>query len=394
MDLFSIARQITTPAYCFDGRVFARRAQQVRDAFGPGIGLCFSIKANPFLLWALPDIFDRIEVCSPGELTLCERAGVDMGKVVYSGVNKGSEDIARAIGDGVAVLTAESPRQYALICEAASRAGKKVPVLLRLTAGSQFGMDETEVLSLISRRGEHPEVNILGLHYFSGTQKRKIRVIEKEADRLRGFCARLKTDYSFDVRWLEYGSGLAADYFCSDPDAEEALRLSEAAPILRSLGTEFPLTVEMGRFFAAPCGVYFTRVEDVKCNEGIRYAIVDGGIHQIKYDGQLQGMQIPPITHLTEDSREGEALPWTLCGSLCTTADVLARNVPLTDLRAGDTLVFHRVGAYSAFEGIALLLSRDMPQIWLISWDGKLREIRGRIDTDRLHGGEKEGVPT
>ena len=116
MDLFSIARQITTPAYCFDGRVFARRAQQVRDAFGPGIGLCFSIKANPFLLWALPDIFDRIEVCSPGELTLCERAGVDMGKVVYSGVNKGSEDIARAIGDGVAVLTAESPRQYALIC--------------------------------------------------------------------------------------------------------------------------------------------------------------------------------------------------------------------------------------------------------------------------------------
>ena len=392
MDLSFIANTVRTPAYCFDGRIFERRAQQVRQAFGPDIGLCFSIKANPFLLWALPNVFDRIEVCSPGELVLCERAGAPMEKVVYSGVNKGRGDIARAIRDGVGVLTAESRRHYALICEEAARAGRTVRVLLRLTAGSQFGMDETDVLSLIGQRSAHPEAAIVGLHFFSGTQKRKVSVLEKEADRLRAFCTRLRDEYGFSVQWLEYGSGLAADYFSADPDADEADRLAAAAPVMRALGAEFPLTVEMGRFFAAPCGFYFTSVADTKTNDGIRYAIVDGGIHQLKYDGQLQGMQIPPITHLGADSRRGEPLPWTLCGSLCTTADVLARNVPLQELRIGDTLVFHRTGAYSAFEGLALLLSRDLPQIWLITPDGELRLLRDRIHTDQFNGDEKEGI--
>ncbi len=391
MDLRPIAERVRTPAYCFDGRVFERRARQVREAFGPDVGLCFSIKANPFLLWMLPDVFDRIEVCSPGELTLCERAGAAMEKVVYSGVNKGRDDIGRAIRDGVGVLTAESRRQYELICAEAARAGKTVRVLLRLTAGSQFGMDAPDVLSLIERRADRPEARIVGVHYFSGTQKRKISVIEKETEKLAAFCTRLETEYGFAVEWLEYGAGLAADYFSADPDADEAARLAAAAGAIRALGARFPLTVEMGRFFAAPCGVYFTTVEDVKVNEGVRYAIVDGGIHQLKYDGQLQGMQIPPISRLTADEREASDDVWTLCGSLCTTADVLARNVPLGDVRVGDRLVFHRVGAYSAFEGIALLLSRDLPQIWLLSPDGELRMVRERIDADRFNGDEKEG---
>ena len=391
MDLSLIAGKVRTPAYCFDGRVFERRALQVREAFGPDVGLCFSVKANPFLLRMLPDVFDRIEVCSPGELTLCERAGASMEKVVYSGVNKGRGDVARAIRDGVGVLTAESPRHYTLICEEAARSGKTVRVLLRLTAGSQFGMDAEEVFSLIRDRADHPEVRIVGLHYFSGTQKRKVSVIEKETEKLAAFCARLESECGFATEWLEYGTGLAVDYFSADPDADEAERLAAAAPAIRALGEKYPLTVEMGRFFAAPCGFYFTSVEDVKTNEGVAYAILDGGLHQLKYDGQLQGMQIPPITHMNAQGRTGKSIQWTLCGSLCTTADVLARNVPLRDLRIGDTLAFGRVGAYSAFEGMALFLSRDLPQIWLLRPDGELCLIRDRIESDRFNGEEKEG---
>ena len=61
MDLGSIAGAVSTPAYCFDGAAFAERARLVRGAFGPGVGLCFSVKANPFLLSMLPGEFDRIE---------------------------------------------------------------------------------------------------------------------------------------------------------------------------------------------------------------------------------------------------------------------------------------------------------------------------------------------
>ena len=65
---------------------------------------------------------------------------------------------------------------------------------------------------------------------------------------------------------------------------------------------------------------------------------------------------------------------------------MLARGVPLRSLAVGDTLVFHRVGAYSAFEGIALLLSRVLPEVWLIDLAGKLQKMRGQIDTDPLNG--------
>ena len=57
--------------------------------------------------------------------------------------------------------------------------------------------------------------------------------------------------------------------------------------------------------------------------------------------------------------------PWALCGSLCTTADVLVRKAELHPLEQGDVLAFMNIGAYSVTEGPALFLSRDMPRIIL-----------------------------
>ena len=39
-----------TPAFLFDEDVFKERAELIKEALGDNIPLCFSIKANPFLL--------------------------------------------------------------------------------------------------------------------------------------------------------------------------------------------------------------------------------------------------------------------------------------------------------------------------------------------------------
>ena len=171
------------------------------------------------------------------------------------------------------------------------------------------------------------------------------------------------------------------DYFADNADELEAERLGEIAPAIRELGEKAELTVEMGRFFAAPCGYYLTKVMDVKTNCGINYAIVDGGMNQLKYDGQLQGMQIPKIIHLKEHEETGVE-PWTLCGSLCTTADILARNAEFDALKAGDTLVFCRTGAYSVMEGMAVFLSREMPVVSVYSEKNGLVVLRDLLLTD------------
>lgn len=385
LKLKNLAGQLETAAYVFDLDAFAHRAQQVREAFGPETGLCFSIKANPFLLCGLPAVFDKVEVCSPGELTICEKTGVDMKKVIFSGVNKGAEDVGRAMDDGVGVFTAESLRHVELIHNAAAQRGIQVPVLLRLTGGSQFGMDEEDVKAVIANREAYPGIRIQGLHYFTGTQKTKPAVIEKELRCLEDFVTQVEQTLSFSLTHVEYGAGLAVDYFNPAAEESELARLNAVAPSIRALAAKVNLTVEMGRFFAAPCGYYFTQVADVKINCGIRYAIVDGGLHQLKYDGQLYGMQIPMLLHVKSQESAGDLEKWTLCGSLCTTADVLAKNVPLHNLEIGDILVFKRTGAYSAMEGMSIFLSRDMPVIATYSQAQGLIIRRPRILTDQFN---------
>lgn len=379
--LRTLAAQLPTPAYVFDQGLFRKRAELVREAFGEKTGLCFSIKANPFLLACLPEVFDKIEVCSPGELTICEKTGADMSMVIFSGVNKTAEDVERAMEDRVGTFTAESMLHVRLINSSAQKRGIQVPVLLRLTGGSQFGMDEGDVLDIIRNRHRYPGIAIVGIHYFTGTQKRKVALIEKELAYVASFLEKTRQELGFTLERVEYGTGLAVDYFDSEAEAKEQERLLAVAPAIRALAEKTELTVEMGRFFAAPCGFYFTKVMDTKCNCGVHYAIVDGGLNMLKYDGQIQGMQIPRIVHLAAEE-SGEAEKWTLCGSLCTTADVLARNAEFSGLKMGDTLVFCRTGAYSAMEGMAIFLSREMPVIALRGEDGRLQILRPMIYTD------------
>ena len=511
--LRTAAAKYGTPLYLFDLEAFTARAQRVRAAFGSDVNLCYSMKANPFVLRGLPDVFRWVEVCSPGELTICERLGIPPERILYSGVNKGADDVARAVALGADLLTAESTLHFDLICAAAAAQGKHVNVLPRLTAGSQFGMDPDALADLVARRAEFPNVTIVGIHYFSGTQKRKDAVIAKElahldeyltmlherygftaqhveygpglnaecfrddaeardcalldaaAEHIRAFgekyplhfdliCAAaaaqgkhvnvlprltagsqfgmdpdaladlvarraefpnvtivgihyfsgtqkrkdaviakelahldeyltmLHERYGFTAQHVEYGPGLNAECFRDDAEARDCALLDAAAEHIRAFGEKYPLTIEMGRFFAAPCGTFLTGVADAKCNLGVNYAICDGGMHQVKYDGQLMGMQAPPLTLLRESADAPE--PWMLCGSLCTTADVLVREAQLPPLRVGDVIALGRCGAYSVTEGVAVFLSRDMPRVALCR-GGNFTLVRDRFATDALN---------
>ena len=224
----------------------------------------------------------------------------------------------------------------------------------------------------------------MGIHYFSGTQKKKVAVIEKELHKLDEFAQKVLEETGFSIKRIEYGPGLNVDYFGENPDASERALLEEAAVSIREMGENYHLTIEMGRFFAAPCGTYVTKVEDVKMNKGYHYAICDGGLNQLKYDGQVKGMQTPEIVLLNEKSLSREKERYTLCGSLCTTADVLA-TIETDQLEAGDLLAFGRTGAYSVMEGMAVFLSREMPAVVLYSKAEGDRLVRDFILTDPLN---------
>ena len=380
--LQEIAASFATPAFIFDADEFGKRARNVKSAIG-GAALCYSIKANPFLLACLPEEIDRVEVCSPGELAICRRVGVDPSTVVYSGVNKGSEDIAEAIEYGAELLTAESLRQLGLINAAALAAGKRVRVALRLTSGNQFGMDSEALKRAAAERGSYESVDIVAIHYYSGTQKKKLAVVEKELAELEELADTLEERFGLSGISLEYGPGLPADYFGDDPEGRDMAVLAEAGAMIAAVAARRSVTVEFGRFLASPCGTYLTAAADIKNNKGENFVICDGGINHLKYYGQTMAMQTPPITLLGDHGERTE--DYTLCGSLCTTADILVRKVTLPALSVGDVLAFGRCGAYSVTEGIGLFLSRQLPRIVLHSERGGNRLLRDFYGTDILN---------
>ncbi|EXM39622.1 diaminopimelate decarboxylase [Ruminococcus albus SY3] len=376
------ALTLGTPCYVFDTDVFAKRAAAVKKAFGDRVGLCYSIKANPFLLAALPEEFSYIEVCSPGELSICENVGAPLDKIIFSGVNKTEEDIERAYTDGVAIFTAESRLHAELINECAVKNGGRVKLILRLAHGSQFGMDKSDLLDIIDRREQFAGVEIIGLHYFTGTQKAKVRTIEKELALLDELCAELENEHGYKPSHIEYGTGLAVEYYKDFTESTDIALLEEVSETVRAFAEKYPLTVEMGRFFAAECGSYLTKVMDIKTTNDINYVICDGGINHVNYYGQNMAMKVPPIEVL---DKNGEESDYCLCGSLCTTADILVRKATLPTLERGDIIAFSKCGAYSVAEGIAAFLSRDMPAAALYSEKDGLTEQRGHIATYPLN---------
>lgn len=380
--LQEIAASFATPAFIFDADEFGKRARNVKSAIG-GAALCYSIKANPFLLACLPEEIDRVEVCSPGELAICRRVGVDPSTVVYSGVNKGSGDIAEAIEYGAELLTAESLRQLGLINAAAVAAGKRVRVALRLTSGNQFGMDSEALKRAAAERSSYESVDIVAIHYYSGTQKKKLAVVENELAELEELADTLEERFGLSGISLEYGPGLPADYFGDDPEGRDMAVLAEAGAMIAAVAARRSVTVEFGRFLASPCGTYLTAAADIKNNKGENFVICDGGINHLKYYGQTMAMQTPPITLLGDHGERTE--DYTLCGSLCTTADILVRKVTLPALSVGDVLAFGRCGAYSVTEGIGLFLSRQLPRIVLHSERGGNRLLRDFYGTDILN---------
>lgn len=381
-----------TPYYVFDTDEFAKRAAMIRAALdckgGRRIPLCFSIKANPFLLHRLPEGLDHVEVCSPGELEICIALGVKPESIIYSGVMKEKCDIERAVSYGAGILTCESIRHAALISEVmleciqegaheAEFAETKAHVILRLTSGNQFGMSLEDIEYIMSHPDEFKGIAVMGIHYYSGTQK-SLRKINKDLEKIKSALSVLKEKYGFEPQLVEYGPGLCVEYFEEDWQEKEKRSLDEAAEVLRKFAEEYPLGIEMGRFLAASCGKYYTQVKDLKSTGDANYAILDGGIHHLNYFGQRMAMQVPPIKVYAGEVSENEErtdvefteLPdtdYTLCGSLCTVADVLVREVKLKKLELGDVLEFGHCGAYSVTEAPALFLSRQLPAIYAYS---------------------------
>ncbi|MDD3238881.1 MAG: alanine racemase [Lachnospira sp.] len=393
--ILEIAENVSTPMYLFDLDALNARIQTMKEILGEQVTICYAMKANPFLVDAMRNNAPKYEVCSPGEFAICEREKVEMKHIVLSGVNKERADIEHVMRDcgGVGTYTVESLSQFKLLQECAKQYKMTIQVLLRLTSGNQFGLDEEQVEELVKNRAEYPNMDIRGIQCYTGTQKKKMSIIQGELEWLDGFCDRLKEMYGFTAKELEYGPGLSFHYFGQEAYENDFEELKELSSYLEPLKSKYEITLEMGRYIAAECGMFISTVADVKTNHGQNYCIIDGGINHINYYGQTMAMKIPAFTWVKKDgtivdgrsANLSENEKCTICGSLCTVGDVIVKNLPVGTVSEGDIVIFYNIGAYSVTEGIYLFLSRRMPAIAAYSEKDGINIYRDILPTDTIN---------
>lgn len=372
----------STPAYIFDISVLKKRVEYLRSKMPKDILLCYAIKANTFIVKDIESDVDRFEVCSPGEYEICKFKNINKDKILISGVYKTPEVIkCMALDDEITNFSIESMEQFELIKNLNCK--NKLRLMLRLTSGNQFGINEEEIEEIIKNRNNYPNIKITSIQYFSGTQKVSLKNLKRELDYVDEFIKNIKEKYKFSFEELEFGPGFPVHYFQNSEFDEDSF-LTEFASYLNQMKYSGKKILEIGRSIAASCGKYITKVVDMKVNKSQNYAILDGGIHHLTYYGQSMAMKIPKCSVYPKREISGEE-KWNLFGSLCTINDILVKQFPVSNLKIGDVFIFENTGAYCMTEGISLFLSRRLPKVIKITENGNIETLREHLDTYNIN---------
>lgn len=381
--LKQILEKFKTPAYVFDIGKIKNRIKYLREKLPKGISLCYAIKANTFVVKDIEENIDRYEVCSPGEYEICKKQNINKDKILVTGVYKTPEVIQNIIQNEneTNYFTIESMEQFNEINN--MKKNRKIKIMLRLTSGNQFGINENEVESIISNRDEYNNIEIEGIQYFSGTQKTSLKILQREIDYIDNFLEILQEKYNYMANELEFGPGFPVYYF-QNTEFDEDEYLTEFSNMISNMKFKGKKILELGRSIAASCGNYITTVVDRKINKGQNYAILDGGIHHLTYYGQSMAMKLPKCEIYPERTNK-ENEKWNLCGSLCTINDILVKQFPVGNIQIGDVFIFENTGAYCMTEGISLFLSRELPAVIKIDENKNIKLIRENIPTYLLN---------
>jgi diaminopimelate decarboxylase len=367
-----LVANVNTPAYVLDEEDFRARARAFRDAFAD-FDVYYAGKA--FLCTAVARWIAEeglcLDVCSDGELTVAERAGVDPARIGYHGNNKTPMELRRAVVMGVGRIIVDSFHEVERVAAIAAETGRTARVMVRVTAGVEahtheyiatahedqkfgFSISSGDAFEAVRRLVEAPGVELLGLHSHIGSQIFDSAGFEVAARRVLALHARVASDLGVTMPEMDLGGGFGIAYTSQDTPAEPATLAAELTAIVKhecaALGIEAPrLSIEPGRAIVGPamCTVYTVgTVKEVTLDGGATrtYVSVDGGmsdnIRTALYDADYSA---------TLASRDSGAAPVLarIVGKHCEAGDIVVKDEFLPgDVRPGDLVAVPATGAY------------------------------------------------
>ena len=363
-----------TPVFVYSLAVAQGQWQRLREALPARVKLAFAVKANPHpaLLKAFATLGSAFDCASGGELTRVKALGVGPGRVFYTGPGKRTEELALALVQGVRVqadgwedlerLEALAQSPVSVNLRVHPMAGiKERSRIIGGTGPSAFGVDEEQLPAFLERAATLRKVTIRGLHVFAASNERDASSLLATHGYVLEMAKGLHEKYGLTLEQIDLGGGLGVPYTAEETPLDlKALGRGLAELLVAHPWFTGTLVLEPGRFLAAQCGVYLSRVVRVKESRGVRFAILEAGVNHLLRP-LLTGQPFP----VKAVGGQGPLRPATLAGPLCTSLDRLG-EVELPELQPGSLLAFGTVGAYGFTEAMTPFLSHPVPtEIWI-----------------------------
>jgi ornithine decarboxylase len=313
----------------------------------PGVDLHYALKPLPHAaaVCSVMGAGGWLDLATTGEVQLAAQLGVAPARCIHTHPIKTARDIRNALHFGVRTFVADNAdevRKFARLTEHAElllRISFRAPGAL-CDLSRKFGCDPQDALTL-ARLAADLAVEVRGLSFHVGSQAPDSG---KHVEAI-GACAQLlaaaRRERLGILDTLDIGGGFPIPY---DKGILDVGRF--CAPIRRALA-QLPRRVrviaEPGRYIVGPAAIGVSAVVGRARREGRWWYYLDDGLYG-SYSGQHYDHARYPLEALRT---AGERTPSVLAGPTCDSIDVIAENVMLPQLRAGDLIVGRSMGAYT-----------------------------------------------
>jgi len=392
----AIAAACGTPCYVYSRATLERHWRAFDAALGDHPHLiCYAVKANSNL--AVLNVMARLgsgfDIVSVGELERVLAAGGDPGKVVFSGVGKRADEIARALAADIRCFNVESEPELRLINRIAGEMNRRAPVSLRVNPdvdaithpyiatglkANKFGIDVRQAAAVYALAAESPHIEVVGVDCHIGSQLTQLEPFVDALDKLLALVAQLEAQ-GVAIRHLDLGGGLGIRYRDETPPLPDE---QAAALLARVKELPYDIMLEPGRAIAGNAGILVTRVELLKLGEHKHFAVVDAAMNDLLRPALYSAWQaIIPVVNRTD----GVTRRYDVVGPVCETGDFLGKERELTIL-PGDLLAVRSAGAY----GFVMSSNyNSRPRAAEVMVDGnQMHLVRRRETTAGLYAGE------
>ena len=358
-----LADRYGTPLYIYSASTIRERYQQFDDAFARcDHTICYSVKANSNLsiLRLLASLGAGFDIVSGGELQRVLAASrKSVGKVVFSGVGKLSDELDLALSKGILLFNVESPSELHLLSSRATYFRKRARFAVRVNpdvdAGThpyistglhehKFGVPIRDASELYRQGAASRYLKAAGVSVHIGSQITDVAPFREAMQRVASLVGSLRHD-GHNIRYVDAGGGLGISYAKNSrrdfPTSVKAYAAALIGPLQR-LGVH--VLLEPGRSIIGPAGALLTRVIYHKRNNGKGFLIVDAGMNDLMRPS-LYGAhhEIVPVVLGTKNGRTGMV---DVVGPVCESGDFFARNRKLPPINEGDLLAIFDAGAY------------------------------------------------